>query len=70
MRTATVILNELSDIDPTLGLIIARDRKQGISDTEILDRVRKAVDEETARRKREQQDALEDFNNMEEEVKQ
>jgi hypothetical protein len=44
------IIEELTALDPALGLLIARDRKLGVSDEEIVERIRKAVDDETRRR--------------------
>jgi hypothetical protein len=44
------LLAELTALDPALGLLIARDRKLGVSDEEIVERIRKAVDDETRRR--------------------
>ncbi len=44
------LLAELTALDPALGLLIARDRKLGVSDEEIVECIRKAVDDETRRR--------------------
>lgn len=60
MKTDTAILNEVISIDPALGLVITRDRKRGVPDAEIFERLRAAINEEVARRERER---LEDFNN-------